>query len=359
MLKLFRQRKTAVRALLFAIVGIVGFMMVVTLVPSLGQVDRSLRDPQGTLARVGEASLTRPEVEREYQRRVRQLGVDSSQFRQLILQGLIRDLIAQRVAEYEAQQLGLKATQEEIRLQSRQFTVLYPGGKFVGQAAYQQVLQQNFGMNVHEFEQQLRRQTLLTKLFLWVTAGATVAPAEVEQEYRRRTEQVKIEFVVFRPETLATTLAPTEEELRTYYGHNRERYQVPERRAVRFVAIDNEELHRRIALRSEELERYHQSRRDDYRQPERVRARHILFLKPAETAGTDAAAAAKDNPVRKKAEQVLAQLLRGADFAALARKNSEHAESRDKGGDLGWVQRGQTVEALDHALFTFTPAAPP
>lgn len=352
MLKLFRKRNLLVRILIFAAVVPVGIMMVVTLVPGLGQTSFRLQDPQGVLAQIGDNALSQLEVQQEYQRRVERMGTESAQFRRLIYEGLIEDLILQRAAEYEAQRLGLRVTPDELGLQRRQFSIFYPNGEFVGAAAYAEIVSQELNMSVPQFEQQLRRQVLLTKLFFWVTAGVSVSPAEVEQEYRRRNEQAQIEFVVLRPDALASSVQPGEEELQSYFERNRERYQIPERRAVRFVPIDYLELSRRVSLTRQELEDYYQRNRDSYRVPERVRARHILFL------GTAEAATAAANPARQQAEEVLAQLRRGGNFAALAKKHSAHAESRDKGGELGWIQRGQTVEALDKALFSLPAGGP-
>lgn len=365
MLKLFRQRKLIVRILFWVIVLVVGLMMVVTLVPGLGQADLSLSDPQGVLARVGGVPVTQNQALREYQRRVQQLGTDSPQFRQFLLQGIVEDLITQQVVEYEAQRLGFQATPEEVRLHLRQLSLFYPGGEFVGSDLYQQIVQTELRMSVPEFERQLQRQAVLSKLFLWVTGGLAVSPAEVELEYRRRTETAKIEYVVFRPDAYARQLQPTPEALQGYYEANRARYQLPERRAVRFVPIDTDVLSRRVEVSPEELEDYYQRNRENYRLPERVRARHILFLRqgagtvPTEQSGEEASEGSQPDALRQQAEEVLAQLRGGASFAALAEEHSADEATRGNGGEIGWVQRGQTVPALEKVLFSVPSGSPP
>ncbi|MGI6103423.1 MAG: peptidylprolyl isomerase [Patescibacteria group bacterium] len=67
---------------------------------------------------------------------------------------------------------------------------------------------------------------------------------------------------------------------------------------------------------------------------EQVRFRHILVRDEA------------------RAREVLEQLKGGGDFTALAHEFSEHLESRDNGGDMGFVSRGQQSEAMERALFT-------
>jgi len=77
---------------------------------------------------------------------------------------------------------------------------------------------------------------------------------------------------------------------------------------------------------------------------EQVRASHILI------------AGEGDEP-RVQAEEILAQLKAGADFAELAREKSADPGSAAKGGDLGFFGRGQMVPEFDAAAFSLKPGA--
>jgi peptidyl-prolyl cis-trans isomerase C len=48
-------------------------------------------------------------------------------------------------------------------------------------------------------------------------------------------------------------------------------------------------------------------------------------------------------PTEATARQIIAQLKGGADFAALAKSQSQDANTRDKGGDLGWFSPGEGI----------------
>jgi peptidyl-prolyl cis-trans isomerase C len=87
---------------------------------------------------------------------------------------------------------------------------------------------------------------------------------------------------------------------------------------------------------------------DKFQEPEAVRVAHIL-IRTSENA--DAAAKQK---AKAEAASVLAQLRKGADFAAMAKQHSQDPGSAANGGDLGFVPKGQTVPAFEQAAFALT-----
>lgn len=67
---------------------------------------------------------------------------------------------------------------------------------------------------------------------------------------------------------------------------------------------------------------------------EQVHARHILL------------------PTRERAEEVLARLEAGEDFAFLSREYSEDVSSRERGGDVGFFPRGVMPPEVEEAAFS-------
>jgi parvulin-like peptidyl-prolyl isomerase len=101
----------------------------------------------------------------------------------------------------------------------------------------------------------------------------------------------------------------------------------------------------------EEVTAYYESHSDEFVLRERRRllllAVYASQLKPDQGGGTKAEA-------KQLADDLLARLKNGEDFAALAKKHS-HGPNADKGGDQGWIKKGSWVEALDEAAFKLQP----
>ncbi len=102
------------------------------------------------------------------------------------------------------------------------------------------------------------------------------------------------------------------------------------------------------SVTEEEARTYYQENIDRFKQPERIRASHILIqVKPEDTE-------AEKQKKQEQAERLLAEIKQGADFAQLAAQYSD-CPSKQRGGDLGYFGRGQMVKPFEDAAFGLKP----
>ena len=94
-----------------------------------------------------------------------------------------------------------------------------------------------------------------------------------------------------------------------------------------------------------EINEFYQNNKDKFKVPESVHVRHILVAKAA--ADDDKIKAEK----KAKAEDFRRQLLAGANFAEMAKTNSD-CPSKETGGDLGVFTRGEMVKQFENAAFS-------
>jgi len=113
--------------------------------------------------------------------------------------------------------------------------------------------------------------------------------------------------------------------------------------------VFSRELRNRSELTDPELRERYNREKDRYRLPERAHLREIVVLKPED--------ASKMDEARTRATEVAEAAKKpGTDFANLATTMSESG-SKDKGGDLGEIAKGDLVAELDKAVFAAAPGA--
>lgn len=108
----------------------------------------------------------------------------------------------------------------------------------------------------------------------------------------------------------------------------------------------------KIKVTEDDAEGYYSKNQKEFENPEQVRASHILITPDTSDPNTDpneAKATAK-----AKAQDLLKQINEGADFAELAKANSD-CPSGANGGDLGFFGRGQMVAPFEKAAFALKP----
>jgi len=195
----------------------------------------------------------------------------------------------------------------------------------------------------------LRDQILIRRLQSLVTAGITVSDKEVRDSYRTENIKIKFDYAVISADDLRKTINPSDSDLQAFFTKNAARYAtaVPEQRKVTYFAFTPDQIPGGAPqVSQQEIQQYFKAHASEYSVPEQARSRHIL-IKVARDADAKTDAAAK-----AKAEALLKQIQGGANFADLAKKNSDDPGSKDKGGELGFARRGMMVPEFDNAIFT-------
>jgi peptidyl-prolyl cis-trans isomerase D len=344
MFDLFRSRAKAVRYLLGAVLILVALSMVITLIPGFGS---GPVQQETMVAEVGEDVVTLRDVQLAIQNVQRGRSVPQNLIQHFIPQ-LVEELITERAVAYQARRMGIEVSDSDIAHAVNEMAPqLFQGGQFAGRDIYAAFLAQQ-NLTIPEFEASVARQVLSNRLRSMALQGVVVSPQEVEQAYRERNEKARIEHVSISPEKLRSQVQVTPEEVKEEFERARSTYRIPEKRNLALVVIDQADVEARVSVSESELQQAYNQEQERFRTPDRVKVRHILLNttdKPKE----------EDAKIKAKADSLLKQLRAGADFAELAKKNSEDPVSRDKGGDLDWVVRGQTVPEFENAAFALKP----
>lgn len=301
------------------------------------------------IAQVGDQEITIGEFRSVYLAQLNQYRAQSGgEITPEILQsmGIDRQLLQQMIDEYaalqEAERLGMVVTDAEIRERILSLPLFQQNGVFIGEEAYMQMLRvQQPPMTPADFEEQIRRSLMLERLQAAVTDWITVTDEDLQQEHEARNERVRLSAISFRADDFREGIEATDDDVNALYAQNANNYLVPEKRRLQFVLIDVPALQDAFNPSDAEVQAYYDNNTGRYTQPTNLRASHILLR----AEGKDEA------EVLAQAQDLATQAREGADFAELARQYSEDEGTKEAGGDLGPIERGQMVPEFEGAAF--------
>lgn len=345
MFDLFRSREKSVRILLGALLGVVALSMLLYLIPG-GPGTGSGPSGGNVVATVGDQKVTLQQL----QQSIESINQRQSIPKQLMAQYIpviLNSLVEVEALAYRARQLGITVSDKELADLIRADMSRELGGPNFDLSLYQAALAEQ-GLTVADFEHQQREDFLASRLESLELQSVVVSEAEAKQRYRDTNEKVALQYIVFDPKNFVAKVNDSPEALKAYFDKNRSLFQTPEKRTADLIVGSMPDFEQSAKVTDAQLHQLYQANVDTYRLPERVHVRHILIM----TQGKTPAEKAK---LKEKAEDILAQLKKGANFAELAKKDSQDPGSAAKGGDLGWIVRGQTVPAFEQAAFSLKP----
>jgi peptidyl-prolyl cis-trans isomerase D len=304
--------------------------------------ERDLVKIDGQTISIVEAKNYYQRLRESYQSIYREMFTEEMAKKMGLKERAVRDLVNKVLLLREAHRLGLTATPGEVQAVIQDSPTFQKDGAF-DQATYLRFLQSR-RMTAKEFEASLQQDLLLSKVQRLIISAAKVSDPEVLDFYKAIFEKVNLEVLSLDPADIRD-VSLTPDEVRGYFAKHREDFKIPPRVRAQYLLFDPKDYEKHVPITPKELEDYYQNNREKYTQPKRVKVRHILIKAEAKDAETSAKA-------RKKAESIRDEAVKGKDFAQLAKQYSEDPGTKNRGGDLGYLTRGQLVPEFEQEAFS-------
>ncbi len=319
-------------------------------------------------------------------------------------------IVTQKLLQKKIKEFGIVVTDDEVREAllgpnppeelRRQFTD--SAGVFNRQLYEQALRDPRNKQIVLYYEDLIREQLQQQKLQEYLFASVIVGDEEVKEHFIRQNIKMRADYVLVNVNTIPENdIKISDEELKKYYENHKEDYKIEPSRKLKYVlfrrlpsksdsiGIKNnlEAIVAKIKSDTASFKSYVQIYSD---QPYRrdtisitalpVQARDILLksnkgdvIGPIATyegyviyklidrvkSKNEAVRAShilvrstgNDKEDLEKANQIYNELIKGADFASLAKSKSNDPGSASNGGDLGWFTKGQMVKEFEEACF--------
>ena len=253
-------------------------------------------------------------------------------------QRVVDEMVTERVVAQRAVTEGLALTDEEFNAAVHAMREFQDNGRF-SMDRYRRFLQ----VRGVEAEQELRRFLTMRKVQRLVVGGVRVTDPEVEQAWGLRREEVRAGWAMVETAPLVAAATASAEEVAEYLKGHPEEFKQPERRKIQYVSITPKDVAPKIS--DADVEKYYTEHLKEFETPAQVHAVHLL-VRVADTGGSEA-----EDRARAKVVEAIKRAKGGEDLGKIAREMSEDPGSKDKGGDLGWVSKGDMVPPFEQALF--------
>jgi len=359
MIRFLQTQGPAKKIILSGILLVICGAMVIAFIPGGLGSDITGTPGAGVVAKVDGGDITSDQVRlaarQMLQQQMPQGGANVAMLLPFFAQRAAEQLITRQALLAEAAHMGLRATPQEVQEElqhGRYSATFFPGGTFIGQQEYEDMLSRA-NLTPVTFEDAVAKDILLTKMQALISGTASVGEAEIREQFVKQNSKVKFDYAVFKQDDLRKGLHPADAELKAYFESHKQGYvnSIPEKRKVKYAAIDVSKSEAAVQVTPDELHNYYNDHRDQYRTPEQVKVSHILIKTPLP--GADGKVDEKGvTEAQNRAADLLKQLKGGAKLEDLATKYSEDPGSAKQGGSLGWIGKGQTVPEFEKTAFS-------
>jgi peptidyl-prolyl cis-trans isomerase D len=257
---------------------------------------------------------------------------------------ILDEMIDEQVMRMAADRAGIVISDGEVRAAIQDIPDFQVDGKFNADR-YQMLLGSQVPPQTPlEFERKIRDglQYGLIPSRLAVSAFAT--DREVDRLLRLLGERRDVGYVMM-PQQPADTAPVSAAQIEAWYKAHASRYRRQETVRLEYVEVDGSQLPA-PAIDEALLRKRYDQQSEKYATAEQRAVSHILVQVAADASDGD-----KQEAAARAAKLAVQARAPGADFAALARANSDDAGSKANGGDLGLMRKGGLPGPFEDASF--------
>ena len=248
-----------------------------------------------------------------------------------IKQTLLDSMINEKLIENYANSLDIVTLDDEVKSVIELNQAFSVDGEF-SQDRYTQLLRLNsYSPAGYELAQSksLTREQIKRNL----SGSAFMSSIQIDQLNDLASQQREVSYIALNTNNYLDQVSVSKDQISDYFNENRSSFIEGRKVKVDFVELTLDAMDEPEIPTNDDLQNLYEDNAELYTNPERRRAQHILVES------------------EELANDLLDQINQGADFAELAKANSEDSSSSEEGGDLGFFEKELMGAEFDEAAF--------
>jgi peptidyl-prolyl cis-trans isomerase D len=235
-----------------------------------------------------------------------------------LMQQTLQDLIARRLVDLRARDMGLTVSDDQLRQMVTADPMFQSGGQF-DRERFEELLRAN-GLTEKGYLAGLREDVVRSSLTGSLAGPVAVPTTLVDAIYRHRNEQRRGRYVAIKAASIADVPQPTADQLTAYHDDHKDKYTTPQLRRLTFVTLRPEDLAGEVQVSEDQIKAQYESHIERYRSPERRKVTQLLApdRAPLEKAADELA---KGQSVDQVATALAGQGVRSTDLGEIAKSD--------------------------------------
>ncbi|MES2824738.1 MAG: SurA N-terminal domain-containing protein [Pseudomonadota bacterium] len=249
--------------------------------------------------------------------------------RQPSIDGLIQRTLITQSAKKGGLAIGVDSLNKEI-VATPAFQKeggVFDQEKFVTLLSYQ-------GFTPATYQKAIAEDQIISQFQSGIVNTAFVTPAELKTIIGLSFQTRDFNYVIISAADAEKNITVDDADIKTNYEANPQAYTTPERVAVDYIELSVSELMKNIAITDEQVRKQFEQNSKSFVAKTERQAAHILL----------------EGDAKKNADEIKARLVKGEDFAKLAKEYSTDAGSKEQGGDLGFSSGDAFPSEFEAAL---------
>ncbi|MDP0563253.1 MAG: SurA N-terminal domain-containing protein [Candidatus Endonucleobacter sp. (ex Gigantidas childressi)] len=325
------------------IIAVIAFMMAITGLETLGP-----NPSNPNIASVNGQDITQEQLYRflDQQKRMLmgQMGdqfdpsmIDDKVFTEAVLRSLVDRTLQLQDAKQQNMSIDLKAL-DSIIISMPEFQ---NKGRF-DQNQFKMLIR-NIGMTPTQFKDMMREEKLLIQLREGLSASEFITTTEMMRLDSLENQTRDVSWLELASDPVRKAVEISNDEILSFYNANQNQFVVPEKVVVSYIEINKAELAETINISDEDIDREYQAHIADIKAGfvDKQKVSSILI---------EAGSKRKPEEAQKRANEVIQKLKKEADFEKLAKEYSDDLVTAEKGGNMGFIQKGFYGDAFDQAV---------
>lgn len=254
---------------------------------------------------------------------------------------VLNSMIDQQLLLQANDSLGMRVSVQALRDTIANIPAFQVNGKF-DPSTYRALLAAQ-GRSPDMFEDQIRSSLAIDLLPNAIGASVILTDADIDRFLSLSMQRRDLRYFVL-PRPAPADGNVDDAQIEAYYKAHQADFMSPEQMSVKYIEVNANDLKLDTQPSDEDLKKRYENEKQLFVQPEQRLVSHILIDVPKNATPEQQKAALA------KAEKIAAEAT-PANFADLAKQDSDDLGSKNLGGDLGWLGKGVTNAAFDSALF--------